>query len=119
MVAAGLNKNKEKQQLPIVQSLAKKEKDAAKLMIKNLTFDFSSSNFENPSIQKFYTGLQSLALKESASAPVKDLLEPDYQNMQQLKPVFDKFKGTFFGGENQDPETVVKKPVKGPRQNKA
>ena len=34
----------------IVESLSKQEKDAAKLLVKNMAIDFSSRNFENPSI---------------------------------------------------------------------
>ena len=47
---AGLNKKKENKEVPIADSLDKTEKNAAKLMIRNTTFNFSSSNFENPSI---------------------------------------------------------------------
>jgi ATP-dependent DNA helicase 2 subunit 1 len=34
----------------IVDTLTKQEKDAAKLLVKNMTIDFNSRNFENPSI---------------------------------------------------------------------
>ena len=39
------------------KDLKKKERDTAKLLIRNLTIDFDSRNFENPTIQKFYSGL--------------------------------------------------------------
>jgi hypothetical protein len=46
-----------------------------------MTIDFNSRNFENPSIQQFYAGLQALALGEKEPEPVEDLLEPDYEGM--------------------------------------
>ena len=49
---------------PIVEKLTKTDRDAAKLLIRNLTINFESRNFENPTIQKFYSGLQALALGE-------------------------------------------------------
>ncbi len=63
----------------IVDKLRPDEKNAAKLLIKNLTIDFDARNFENPTIQKFYSGLQALALNEDEPEPVDDLLEPDYE----------------------------------------
>jgi len=53
MEAAGLNQNEK----AAIDKLEKKDKDAAKLLIKNLTIDFDSKNFENPTIQRFYSGL--------------------------------------------------------------
>jgi len=41
----------------VIDSLTKKEKDAAKLLVKNLTIDFNSRNFENPTLQTFFAGL--------------------------------------------------------------
>lgn len=40
----------EKEKPGIVDSLSKKEKDAAKLLVKNLDIDFDCKNFENPAI---------------------------------------------------------------------
>jgi hypothetical protein len=34
----------------IFDKLTKNEKDAAKLLVKNMSIDFSSRNFENPSV---------------------------------------------------------------------
>lgn len=48
MDAAGFPENEEEK--PIVDKLTKQDKDAAKLLIKNLTIDFNSRNFENPTI---------------------------------------------------------------------
>jgi hypothetical protein len=56
MEAAGLTQE-EREREPIVEKLTKTEKDAAKLLIRNLTINFESRNFENPTIQKFYSGL--------------------------------------------------------------
>jgi hypothetical protein len=77
-------------------------------LVKNLTFQFDSLNFENPSIQKFYSGLQALALNEKEPEQINDLLEPDYQGMKIFKPVFDNFKDVFFDGRDCDPELGVK-----------
>ena len=37
--------------------LKKEERNSARLLIKNLTIDFDSRNFENPKTQRFYAGL--------------------------------------------------------------
>jgi len=50
----GQNDEEEKS---IFDQLTKDEKNAAKLLVKNMTIDFNSRNFENPSIQQFYAGL--------------------------------------------------------------
>lgn len=94
----------------ICDTLTKSEKDAAKLLIQNLTIQFDSLNFENPTIQKFYAGLQALALNEKEPEPVVDLLEPDYEGISNFKPVFDNFKKVFFNGLDCDPELGAKKP---------
>ena len=100
MEAAGFQKGEEREQeaYSIVDKLRPEEKNAAKLLIKNLTIDFEPRNFENPTIQKFYSGLQALALNEDEPEPVDDLLEPDYEEMQRFEPVINKFKQAFFGG---------------------
>ena len=41
----------------IISTLTKQEKHAAKLIVKNLNIDFDSRNFENPTVQKFFSGL--------------------------------------------------------------
>ena len=82
MEAAGFQQAEEVQDQPaLVDRLRAEEKNAAKLLIKNLTIDFDARNFENPTIQKFYSGLQALALNEDEPEPVEDLLEPDYEEM--------------------------------------
>ena len=47
MEAAGFQQDDGKEK-DIVESLKKEERNAAKLLIKNLTIDFDSRNFENP-----------------------------------------------------------------------
>jgi ATP-dependent DNA helicase 2 subunit 1 len=69
-----------------------------------MTIDFNSRNFENPSIQQFYAGLQALALNEEEPEPVEDLLEPDYEGMKRFDPLIEKFKDAFFDGAEEDPE---------------
>ena len=79
--AGGFEVDETENKNSIIDSLKQEEKNAARLLIKNLTIDFNSRNFENPSIQKFYSGLQALALNEEEPEPVEDLLEPDYEEM--------------------------------------
>ena len=62
----------------MIESLTRAEKDAAKLLIRNLTINFNSRNFDNPAIQTFFSGLQALALNEGEPEKIEDLLEPDY-----------------------------------------
>ena len=90
----------------MIDKLRPEEKNAARLLIKNLTIDFDVRNFENPTIQKFYSGLQALALNEDEPEQVEDLLEPDYEEMQRFQPVINKFKNAFFGGEDSDAEVM-------------
>lgn len=106
--AAGLGKADAGEEAPVIDTLKQEEKNAARLLIKNLTIDFNSRNFENPSIQTFYSGLQALALNEEEPEPVEDLLEPDYEEMQRFQPVVQKFKNAFFGGNDSDSEISMK-----------
>lgn len=87
--------------------MTKDERQTSRLFIKNLSIDFNSRNFTNPTIQKFYSGLQALALNEEKPEPVEDLLEPDYEGMKVFKPVVDKFKHAFFDGDDSDSEPSV------------
>ena len=109
MEAAGFQSGEHRaQETSIIDKLRAEEKAAAKLLIKNLTIDFDPRNFENPTIQKFYSGLQALALNEDEPEPVEDLLEPDYEEMQRFNPVINKFKNAFFQGEDSDVEVSSK-----------
>lgn len=96
----------------IIQTLSKEEKQAAKQMVKNLKIDFDSRNFENPTIQRFFSSLQALALKEDEPEEIVDSLEPDYEGLKKLQPIIDKFKNTFFDGHDQDQE-IGAKPKRG------
>ena len=76
--------------LAMMEKVPKPEKEetrTAKLFIKNMTIDFDSRKFENPSIQRFYSGLQSMALKEDKPEEIQDTLEPDYEGMDKMKKV--------------------------------
>ena len=86
MEAAGF-RQQEENQVGICETLKKEERNSARLLIKNLTIDFDSRNFENPSTQRFYAGLQALALNEEEPEPVQDLLEPDYEGLKRFQPV--------------------------------
>ena len=69
-----------------------------------MEIDFNSRNFENPSIQSFFAGLQALALNEENPEPVEDLLEPDYEGMKKCDPLIQKFRDVFIYGNKKDPE---------------
>jgi len=45
--------------------------------VRNLAINFDSRNFENITIQKFYSGLQALALGDEEPEEVEDCLKPD------------------------------------------
>jgi ATP-dependent DNA helicase 2 subunit 1 len=81
-----------------LQDPSKDEKRTAKLFVKNMNIDFNSRNFENPSIQKFYSGLQSFALNEDQPEEIQDTLEPDYEGMQKMHLIVDKLKDMFSLG---------------------
>lgn len=98
MEAAGFQQQEREDAPGICETLKKEERQTARLLIKNLTIDFDSRNFENPSTQRFYAGLQALALNEKEPEPVVDLLEPDYEGLKRFQPVLQKFKDTFFDG---------------------
>jgi hypothetical protein len=109
MEAAGFE-NKEKREMKeasVVDNLTREEKNSAKILIKNFTIDFDSRNYQNPTLQKFYSGLQSLALEENEPELVEDYLEPDYEFMKRYQPAIDKFKNTFFDGMDSEQEASV------------
>jgi len=76
--------------------------------VKNLNIEFDSRNFENPTIQKFYSGLQALALQEDEPEHVDDLLEPDYDGLKKFDNVMKHFRDTFYDGDPEDPECAEK-----------
>lgn len=114
--AAGFEqKPDQSNQQGIIQSLSTEEKNAAKLIVKNLNIEFDSRNFENPAIQKFYSGLQALALNEEEPEEVQNLLEPDYEGLKTFQPVLNNFKDVFYEGNDEDPEIVGKPKAQGGR----
>lgn len=92
----------------IVDTLTREEKHSAKILVKNLNIEFDSRNFENPTIQKFYSGLQALALQEDEPEHVDDLLEPDYEGLKKFDNVMGHFRKTFYNGGQEDPECAEK-----------
>ncbi|CAI2360743.1 unnamed protein product [Moneuplotes crassus] len=79
----------------------KSETKIAKIFVKNMTIDFNSRNFENPSIQKFYSGLQSIALDQKDPEQIQDSLEPDQEGMKAMEQVFQNMKEEFELGKIQ------------------
>ncbi|CAD8142730.1 unnamed protein product [Paramecium pentaurelia] len=66
--------------------------NAAKILVNALTIqDFDCSNFEDPSIQKFYTYLQGLALQEQNIEEPEDLLQPDFKGMEKYRDIVNLF----------------------------
>ena len=53
----------------------------SKLLIHSITADIDCRNFENPSIQTFYTRLQAIALDEKKPEDIEDLLLPDEESI--------------------------------------
>jgi ATP-dependent DNA helicase 2 subunit 1 len=96
------------QEKGIIDTLTREEKNSAKLLVKNLNIEFDSRNFENPSIQKFFTGLQALALNEEQPEEFEDLMEPDYEGLKKFDKVLGKFRDTFYDGAIEDPECAEK-----------
>ena len=75
----------------------------AKLLVKALTFDFDSRNFENPRIQNFFSNLQAIALNEDQPEVVEDTLEPDEEGMKKYAEVIENFKFSVFGNKYEEP----------------
>jgi hypothetical protein len=96
------HKEKKKENKPICERLTNEERASTRRLIQDLRIDFDSRDFTNPSIQRFYAGLQALALDEKEPEPVVDSLEPDYERIKQFQEVIDEVKNTFFGGMDSD-----------------
>jgi len=69
----------------------------AKKLVKKMTINFDSRNFENPSIQKFYSTLQALALRETNIEPVEDQIQPDQEGLKHLNNIDADFSNAFYG----------------------
>jgi ATP-dependent DNA helicase 2 subunit 1 len=88
---------------------------AAKLLVKNLSIDFDSRQFENPAIQNFYATIQALALNEKEPEPIVDIMQPDYEGMAKFAAIIEQFKEVTYGDEYNRNEI---RGVKGKRQSK-
>ncbi len=49
-------------------------------------------------MQKFYAGLQALALNEEEPEMIEDTLEPDYEGMKKYQPIVERFQNVLFDG---------------------
>ncbi len=77
--------------------LSEEKKLLTKKLIKKMTIYFDSRNFENPSIQKFYSTLQALALREPNIEPVEDQIQPDQVGLSNLNGIDADFSKEFYG----------------------
>ena len=108
--------------------VSEKQFEAAKKLIKKMNIDFDSRNFENPTLQKFYSTLQALALGENEIEKTEDSLKPNKEGIKNLSQVEDAFRELiYFGDEgkkkvpipNKKKQTVEKKDLnKGPIKKK-
>ena len=72
------------------QPLSSELVQVTKLLINNLTVqDFDFRDFQNPSLQKFYSHLQAHALNEPNVEERSDLLMPDKEGLSKFKDIID------------------------------
>lgn len=71
----------------------------AKQIIKKLTIDFDSNNFENPTLQQQLSVIQAFALGRAIVDKPEDLLQPDVKGMSRHKDVISDFASTVYGTE--------------------
>jgi hypothetical protein len=84
------------------------------LLVNNLTInDFDFRSFENPSLQKFYSHLQALALGDKHVDERPDLLQPDREGLKNFSDIVDLLMETvksdteyFAKKEEHDPIEV-------------
>lgn len=76
--------------------LTEEQTSATKKLIKKMSINFDSRNHENPSIQKFYSTLQAIALGEEAVEEVEDQLQPDKESLEKLNNIDVDFAEAFF-----------------------
>ena len=108
--------------------VSEKQFEAAKKLIKKMNIDFDSRNFENPTLQKFYSTLQALALGENEIEKTEDSLKPNKEGIKNLSQVEDAFRELIYYGDegkkkvpipNKKKQTVEKKDLnKGPIKKK-
>jgi len=66
--------------------------ELGKKLIKKMNFNFDSRNFENPTIQKFYSTLQAIALGESEVEKTEDVLRPDKEGLKRVNGLDTEFR---------------------------
>lgn len=74
----------------------------AKRLINALSFKFDLQNFENPTLQRLYSILQALVLREEEPEFPPDTLEPDTKSLAQMKDLIDSFKHLTFDSSYTD-----------------
>ena len=57
----------------------------AKKVVKSLRIKFDSRSFENPSLQKYYSNLQALALERETVDVTPDYVQPDLEGMDHVR----------------------------------
>jgi len=83
----------------------------AKKLVKTLRIKFSSSNFENPTLQIHYANLQALALDRETVEETNDLLQPDEEGMQTYSDTINNFKSSVLpDGYTPDPKKTPAAP---------
>eukprot|EP01080_Neovahlkampfia_damariscottae_P007370 gene7370-11692_t len=68
----------------------------AKKLVSKLYIDFSSCNFENPSLQQHYASLQALALDQKELDEVTDYVKPDIEGMSKYCQTVEDFKDSVY-----------------------
>lgn len=74
-----------------------KQVDKAKEIIKKLQFTFSSEDFENPALQRYYANVEAMALDTDLPEEVKDYTLPDDEKMgKRAGKLLEEFKDLVF-----------------------
>ena len=78
------------------------QSELTKKLIKKMNISFDCRNFENYSLQKFYSTLQALALEENETEEIDDLIQPDNEGLNKvLKGIDVEFRKSFFKGSEK------------------
>ncbi|KAK2178913.1 hypothetical protein NP493_525g06064 [Ridgeia piscesae] len=71
--------------------------DKAKEIVKKLQFVFSSENFENPTLQRYYANVEAMALDTDQPEEVEDYTMPNDEKMQKRAGrLLEEFKDLVF-----------------------
>lgn len=74
--------------------------DAAKEVVNQLTVDrFDCRKYHNPSLQKHYKNLQTLALEEEVDEGVEDDVRPNSGHVEKHHALLERFRGTSLGDD--------------------